>query len=322
METKARARIRLSGIRKFRAVGGSSVPRRLFLAAVSVLAASLLLLPFGCSRSKKASPAPAPVSPAPALRIVSLDPSVTESLFFLGLGGSIVARSPLCDFPPAAKEIPSVGGKVSVKELAALKPDYVFGTTSQEALKTGLDKAGLLSVFLRTQSLANIIDSLTRLGDLFECPETVIEWTAGLEDLLEVSRLPASVPPPRVLVCVGRKPGTLETLHVAGPESFYTDILGLLGATNACAVASPYAKISAEEVSASAPDIVVEIAPAVSDAEALRAQWLEAYPALPAARSGRVHVLAETWASRPGPRVGLLVNALSEILSGAAESGK
>src|SRR3989449_8584016 len=46
---------------------------------------------------------------APARRIVSLSPAVTELLFALGAGDRVVGRTTWCDFPPAARAVPSVG---------------------------------------------------------------------------------------------------------------------------------------------------------------------------------------------------------------------
>ncbi|MGH7701427.1 MAG: helical backbone metal receptor, partial [Gemmatimonadales bacterium] len=64
---------------------------------------------------------------APARRIVSLLPSFTELLFAMGAGDRLVGRSTWCDFPPAARDIPSVGDGLppNVEAVAARRPDLV-----------------------------------------------------------------------------------------------------------------------------------------------------------------------------------------------------
>ena len=69
---------------------------------------------------------------APAVRIVSLVPSVTELIYALGGEARLVARTDFRDYPPAAREKPSVGGMVaptSAQAIVALKADLVIGTT-------------------------------------------------------------------------------------------------------------------------------------------------------------------------------------------------
>src|SRR3954467_13518107 len=63
------------------------------------------------------------------LRIVSLSPNTTETLFALGVGDRVVGRSRYCDHPPEAARIPVVGGYVdaSLEAILALHPDLVVG---------------------------------------------------------------------------------------------------------------------------------------------------------------------------------------------------
>jgi len=84
---------------------------------------------------------------APPSRIVSLVPSVTEIVFALGGEARLVGVTDFCDFPPAARQKPSVGGMVSpsLEVIATLKPDLVLATTSGNRLETftGLAQLGI-----------------------------------------------------------------------------------------------------------------------------------------------------------------------------------
>jgi len=68
---------------------------------------------------------------APPARIVSLVPSVTETLFALGAEDRLVGVTDFCDYPPAARRKPSVGGMVNpnLEVIVSLRPDLVVATT-------------------------------------------------------------------------------------------------------------------------------------------------------------------------------------------------
>jgi ABC-type Fe3+-hydroxamate transport system substrate-binding protein len=73
------------------------------------------------------------------LRIASLVPSLTETLFALGLGESVIARTGYCIHPsPAVKAVPKVGGTkdVNLAKLAALKPSHVLLNRDENTLAT------------------------------------------------------------------------------------------------------------------------------------------------------------------------------------------
>src|SRR5690349_1654253 len=65
--------------------------------------------------------------PQPVRRIVSLAPSVTETLFALGLGDRLVGDTDFCDYPPEAKQKTHIGGPVNpnIETIVALHPDLV-----------------------------------------------------------------------------------------------------------------------------------------------------------------------------------------------------
>src|SRR5205814_810512 len=75
---------------------------------------------------------------APPARIVSLVPSVTEILYALGAEERLVGVTDFCDYPPAARQRPSVGGMVNpnLEAIVALKPDLVIATTEGNGEET------------------------------------------------------------------------------------------------------------------------------------------------------------------------------------------
>ena len=68
--------------------------------------------------------------PQPVMRIVSLAPSLTETIYALGLQDRLVGDTDYCDYPPEAQKKQKVGGAInpSLEEIAHLRPDVVLVT--------------------------------------------------------------------------------------------------------------------------------------------------------------------------------------------------
>ncbi|MEJ7733560.1 MAG: helical backbone metal receptor, partial [Polyangiaceae bacterium] len=93
-------------------------------------------------------------------RVVSLSPSTTETVFALGAGAELVARSRQCDFPPEAARLPAVGGYAdpNVEAIIALAPTLVVGARGPAGpvLEAALRGKGIATFFPETESLAQI----------------------------------------------------------------------------------------------------------------------------------------------------------------------
>jgi len=93
---------------------------------------------------------------APPSRIVSLAPNITEILYDLGLGGRIVAVTDYCDYPPAVKEKPRVGGftNPSLEAVVGARPDLVILT--DDGLATGATMQAAVNA-VRAQQPAQVV---------------------------------------------------------------------------------------------------------------------------------------------------------------------
>ena len=107
---------------------------------------------------------------APAQRIVSIAPHLTELLFAAGAGPRVVAVSAYSDFPEAARRLPQVGDAVllDLERIVALKPDLVLvwanGSSPQQLQR--LRAAGLPVFSSAARGLPHIAATLRMLGRL------------------------------------------------------------------------------------------------------------------------------------------------------------
>jgi iron complex transport system substrate-binding protein len=259
-------------------------------------------------------------------RIVSTSPSITETLFALGLGERVIGVSSYCRYPAAVAALPKVGTflKPDAETIARLKPDLVFvhkGPNNVQAqlatlgIKTAVvDRGGLPSVFATIRDIsaaANVADRGDRLvGDI----------NAGLD---RVKAAVAGRAPRKILIIVGRRTGTLTDIIAVGPGSYLHAIAAVAGGSNVLASARlEYPRISMETVISLAPDVIVDVgemgeSPGDSDRRRRTAENLwRGQTLVKAAREGGVHAVHDEAFVVPGPRIVEVASALARWLHG------
>lgn len=258
-----------------------------------------------------------------ARRIVSLAPNVTEMLFFLGLGERAVGRSAFCDYPPAAAELPSIGGFVdtSLESIVVLNPDLVIAYQGNS--RELVDQLRRLDIpvlaFTEATTLPEIGQQMQVIHSIAappaqSTPPALKQWSARLEQLTAATRVLSSAPS----MFFGY-PG--EISYSAGAHSFVGDLMQRAGARNVITKgAERWPAVSAEFIVNTAPQWLLT-ATDCSGQQTLadRARELKAelaadsiWAALPAVRDGHVLVLEASVLLRPGPRI---LDALETVIS-------
>ncbi|NLB68277.1 MAG: ABC transporter substrate-binding protein [Lentisphaerae bacterium] len=272
-------------------------------------------------KHQKSSPAAESTVPDISPRIVSLVPSITETLFMLGLGDHVVARSDYCDFPPEATSLTAVGSLsgVNVEAIARLKPDWVILSDSQaqSKLHTALANLRINHLGVPSNSLEEIMRGIWELGEKFDRQENATIWLEQLDKIIEAAISAAPETKPRVLVCAGRDPGDLRRIYVSGKGNFYEDLIKIGGGVNAYDGTLPYPMVSIEGIIQMNPDIIIDVitGPSVDTTvvgDALY-QWSR-LTTVNAVANANVHIITDSWAARPGPRIGLIIEAFSNYI--------
>jgi cobalamin transport system substrate-binding protein len=243
-------------------------------------------------------------------RIVSLVPSVSETLFALGAEDRLVGVTDFCDFPPAARAKPRVGGMVapSLEAIAALRPDVVVVTPAGNSDETFAQLARLrLPTFaVNPIGVGQVIDLIARLGALAERPAAAAELAATLSRRIRVvTARVAGLPRPRVLYVVWPEP-----LIVPGRGSIVSELIDLAGGESVTADGGAgYPRYSVEAALARNPEVIV-LARHGNQNEAIGREPWERFTGLPAIRKGRLHAVNGDVLHRYGPRV---VDGLEEL---------
>jgi iron complex transport system substrate-binding protein len=253
------------------------------------------------------------------LRLVSLAPSLTESVFAMGRGDWLVGVTDFCDYPPEAKSKPKVGGSVThdLERIVQLRPNLVLITQDGNPLQTvaRLTQLGLPVFAVTPDSFGGILKSLLSLGRVLKAETAAAKLVQQIQDRASaVRRAVQSRPRQRVLYLVWSDP-----LVAAGPATFVGDLLEMAGGENIVRERSVgYPHLGWEEVVERAPEVIVvtehrEPDRSATGVEALRSNWSR-WQSIPAVRSGRILELPGDTILRPGPRVVEGLEALSRAI--------
>jgi iron complex transport system substrate-binding protein len=255
---------------------------------------------------------------APARRVVTLLPSLAETVCELGACARLVGTDRHANWPVIVRALPKLGGleDTQIERLVALKPDLVLSARSTRALDR-LEALGLPVLALEPQSLADtarVVRTIAlALGDAAGGEALV----ARLETRIAAAaaRIPAALRGQRVYFEVASTP------HAAGEASFVGELLARLALGNiAPASLGPFPQLSPEFVLREKPAIVMGTANAVAEMPR-RPGWsrLDALAPAPAKERGRACGFApDKWDTlvRPGPRLAEGAEAIAACLAG------
>lgn len=237
-----------------------------------------------------------------AERIISLAPSITETIYALGAGEQLVGVTNYCDFPEAAKKLPKVGGlyNPNLEVIVELKPSLVIATPELK-----LPQGNFEVLNIPQESLEDIIQASIIIGKRLGLEAQ--GKTIASDIRTRLTALSKKKTAKRALVVVGGHQNT-NSVFIAGKNTFYSELLEALGSQNAYTGALEFPKVSSEGVLSMNPEVIIDIAPG-EDKPAYKSQWAS-IPGLKA----QIRVLTEEYLVNPGPRTPLIAERLAEAL--------
>jgi iron complex transport system substrate-binding protein len=242
-------------------------------------------------------------------RIVSLAPSITETVFALGFGNRLVGVTNHCDYPAEAKRLPKIGDFMSpsLEVIAARQPDLVIGVISatDPARAQEIERLGIKIALVSVTSITEILNSFRRIATLLGDPDagaTLVEKITAQFNAVKRHIAPAARR--STLLAVGLRP-----LVAVGGKNFLDELITLAGGENISGNASqPWLNLPDEYVVAKAPQVIIQ-AGMGSDVGRPARHWSD-LKSIPAVKERRVYSYNSDKILRPGPRIG---EGLAEI---------
>jgi iron complex transport system substrate-binding protein len=250
----------------------------------------------------------------PPVRIVSLAPSITETLFAVGLDQEIVGVTPFCDYPAQAKGKAKVGyASPNIETIVALKPDLVLAPREfmRADILTKLEQLKITTFILDAKSIEEIPSHVQTLGRIVDRTQEADRVATGIRQrFAEIKARMEPLARPRVLYVLNTTP-----FITVGPGSYIHQLIELAGGANVAAGArAPYPRLNLEAVLKEDPQILVfPVGSAEGIPESEQKQW-QRWTSMSAVKQGRFHTVSSELLNRPGPRIVEGLEALARII--------
>ena len=242
--------------------------------------------------------------PENSFRIVSLAPSVTETLFALDAEEQLVGICTFCDFPKGVDRIERVGSYAApnVEAIIDKVPDVVIGVppNSPEVI-AALRRVGIRVIVVHVDTIAQIETAIRTIAHEAgreskgeQLLVSIHQKMAAIQNRLD------GVKPRRVLMLVGQNP-----LIAVGSGIFLNELISMAHGINIAGVTGlPWPHLSLEFAIANLPEVIIDgsMGSEEKDEEQRLGMWRD-FPELPAVQEKRVYGHLSYSLLRPGPRL-------------------
>lgn len=242
------------------------------------------------------------------MRIVSICPSNTEILYYLGLHEHVVGLDDHSDWPPEWQHLPRVGPDLSIdmERVVALQPDLVVASLSVPGMEKNVEalrERGIPHIVLNPSRIGEIAADIRLVGEATGFHKQAEQLAASFDKRIESIR--------QQTAAFSRRPKLYwewwpNPIYTPGRENWLTDVSEIAGAVNVFAD-FPVANVKAtrEMVQERDPDHIcvvwcgIELRRIKPETITSRPEWSD----MTAIRQGQVHLLEEGLYCRPSPRI-------------------
>ncbi len=243
---------------------------------------------------------------AGAQRIISTAPSITETLFGMGLGPRVVGVTIYCKFPAEALKIAKIGTylKPDIEAIVALHPDLVVVQKQGNNLSAELDRMHIRYVEVQSFNLDYIYAGARAIGKAADAGAAAEQMISRMQAQLKaIEALTAGKPMLSAVFIVGHTAGSLEGLIAGSGTSYFSDLLTMAGGRNVFMdTQNPYPKISMEEILSRDPDFIFELSGESRPKQEEVVTLWKTHRTLKAVAAGHVYAIPSGPFLAPGPR--------------------
>ena len=248
----------------------------------------------------------------PVQSIVSVAPSVTETVFALGKGNLLKGRTDYCDYPAEAEQVQSIGSLMepNIEKIAEINPDVVIASShfkkeSAEKLENLSIKVVVLNESKTFEGAYTTIRDIAKITGAQKKAEEII---SGMEKTVkEVEKAVAGKDRPTVYYMIGF--GEYGD-YTAGGDTFIGQMIEMAGGDNIAKNVKGWS-FSLESIVEADPEIII-----CSKYWDMKKNFVKAegYKELTAVKEGRVYEMDVNLLDRQGPRLAEGLKALAEII--------
>jgi iron complex transport system substrate-binding protein len=240
---------------------------------------------------------------------------VTEIIYGLHAGDSLVATSDYSLYPKAAQKLPIIGGYANpnIEKIISFKPTLVVGQTFNHATMEKLKYFHIQTLVLPLKTLDDIQNSIALLGKTISKTKEANKLITTITDAIR--NVKKAKVAHSVLIVYGLQEDLRSGIYVAGENIFFDDIIKLTGNTNAYqshAVSQPV--LNYENIIALNPEQIIILHSHATEPNVNVKKALANWYALPtkAAEHKRISIVDEDYLHMPSQRVALTIKRLAK----------
>ena len=242
---------------------------------------------------------PLTLGAAPATRVVALAPNLAELTYALDAGACLVGRTMHSETPEAIRALPVVGPyfRPDVERVMALRPDLCLAIRdgTPQATVRRLRQLGVPVLEFAPNTFEGLAETILGMGRALSV-ETAAEQAVGMlrARLAAMDRQVCAIPEaarPIVLLQVQALPPMF-----ASSDTFCGELIRRAGGRNPLVGTLPYPLLNVEDVLALRPDVI--LIPDMARVDDALSLW-QRFPAIPAVRHGRIHVVSADLFNQP-----------------------
>ena len=246
--------------------------------------------------------------PMPLTSVVTLAPSLTETLAYLGAEDLITAVDINSDFPESLSELPRITGwdmSINYEELVALGPDLILASemTSLEAISSMEDLGLNVFCIKNPADFPELFESILMIGELIGKTPEAEELTAALSDRAAEIEAAAAEAEDKPLVFYEIDATDPAKPWTAGKGTFISKLIQMAGGVNlGDELDGEWIQISLEALLKADPQIILlgdSMYGSTAEAASQRTGWSE----ISAVKSGKLYEFDDNLVTRPGPRL-------------------
>lgn len=248
--------------------------------------------------------------PTHPIKIISMAPSITETLYALEVDDRVVGVTDYCNYPEEAKNKTSIGGfsTPNLEIIVSLEPDLIIAASYNEEKIDLLESMNLTIVIILAYTLDEIIDNIDVIGDLVDARAKAAEVTGALRTKMNsITAKTGTLSESEKIECYFE---IWETPMVAGGGSFLDDMIEKAGGKNIFTNETLEWPVVSNEV-------VINSNPGVIFITAHSAPWYSmavcdrtGYNVIDACKNNQIYICEDDIFLRTGPRI---VDALENM---------
>jgi len=250
-------------------------------------------------------------------RIISLSPSITEIVFALEYGDSLVGTASYSLYPKEAQKLPIVGSYENphIEKILAYAPTLVVGQTFNQSTLEKLKYFNIKTLMLNLKTLDNIKKSITILAKKIDSKNDNLLIT-NIDNAITSSTKNST--PHSVMIVYGLRIDLSSATYIAGHNIFFEDIILASGNTNAFTTNSTSQPVlSYENIIALNPDQIIILHSHATEGGVDVKQALQNWYNLPtnASKNSNISIVDEDYLHIPSHRVALTIKRLSDEMN-------